>query len=212
MTSPAEQRKTLTRREMRRSERREAILTIAANSFFERGYAASTMSSIAARLGGSKSTLWNYFPNKGALFEAVVEQKVFAYREKLLLLFDDDGSLEHTLRSFCSLFIERVTTPSALTLHRLVHAEAGRFPEMGEIYFDSAPGMIQRKLADYLALQMDRGILPNDDAMLAARTLITQCMAGCYHQLLVGRLEATNPELIKADVDHAMLVFRRTYT
>ena len=40
--------------------------------FFEQGYTAASMSTIAARLGGSKGTLYNYFKSKEELFEAQV--------------------------------------------------------------------------------------------------------------------------------------------
>jgi hypothetical protein len=50
------------RREARRLSRREAILEVAERSFLEQGYAATTMSAIAAELGGSKGTLWSYLP------------------------------------------------------------------------------------------------------------------------------------------------------
>ena len=44
------------RREARRLTRREAILDVAQASFMEYGYAGTTMSAIAAMLGGSKGT------------------------------------------------------------------------------------------------------------------------------------------------------------
>ena len=47
-----------------RDQRREAILQVAREVFFEYGYSAASMSTIAARLGGSKGTLYNYFKNK----------------------------------------------------------------------------------------------------------------------------------------------------
>jgi TetR/AcrR family transcriptional repressor of mexJK operon len=54
----------------RRDKRREAILDVARSVFSEEGYAATSMSSIAARLGGSKGTLYNYFKSKEELFGA----------------------------------------------------------------------------------------------------------------------------------------------
>src|SRR6202789_1904440 len=56
----------------RRDQRREAILRVAGEVFLEEGYSAASMSTIAARLGGSKGTLYNYFKNKEELFEAQV--------------------------------------------------------------------------------------------------------------------------------------------
>src|ERR1700746_2932734 len=55
-----------------KDERREAIIEVARQVFFEEGYAAASMSTIAARLGGSKGTLYNYFKSKEELFEAYI--------------------------------------------------------------------------------------------------------------------------------------------
>src|SRR3546814_1468365 len=46
----------INRREERKTQRRASILEVARRSFFEKGYAATTMSGIAATLGGSQST------------------------------------------------------------------------------------------------------------------------------------------------------------
>src|ERR1700756_2129050 len=58
----------------RRDQRREAILKIAQEVFLEEGFAAASMSTIAARLGGSKGTLYNYFKSKDELFAAYIQE------------------------------------------------------------------------------------------------------------------------------------------
>ena len=56
-------------------EKREHILKVAYAAFLGEGYAATSMSSIAAKVGGSKATLYNYFSSKEELFAAVIEEK-----------------------------------------------------------------------------------------------------------------------------------------
>src|SRR5258708_22025925 len=58
-----------------RDARREAILDVAQDVFLEEGFANASMSTIAARLGGSKGTLYNYFKSKDDLFNAYVERR-----------------------------------------------------------------------------------------------------------------------------------------
>ncbi|MEH6724432.1 MAG: helix-turn-helix domain-containing protein, partial [Qipengyuania sp.] len=48
--------------------KREAILAAAAASFFEHGFAASSIEQIAADAGVSKVTIYNRFGDKRALF------------------------------------------------------------------------------------------------------------------------------------------------
>ncbi|WP_156106301.1 TetR/AcrR family transcriptional regulator, partial [Sphingobium sp. ba1] len=85
------------RREARRLDRRDTILTVAKAYFLEHGYAGTTMSGIAAALGGSKGTLWNHFPSKEDLFSAVLDRVATAYRAQLSQILDPCGVLEPTL-------------------------------------------------------------------------------------------------------------------
>src|SRR5579871_1168537 len=59
--------------ESQRSDaRRRAILEVGREVFLAQGYAAASMSEIAAKLGGSKGTLYNYFRSKEELFSAFI--------------------------------------------------------------------------------------------------------------------------------------------
>ena len=62
------------RREERRDERRDGILDVARDCFLADGYAATSMSTIAARLGGSKGTLYNYFKSKDEVYLALASE------------------------------------------------------------------------------------------------------------------------------------------
>ncbi|HLY77858.1 MAG TPA: TetR/AcrR family transcriptional regulator, partial [Caulobacteraceae bacterium] len=65
----------LTKTRLDRDARRELILDVAQEVFLEEGFANASMSTIAARLGGSKGTLYNYFKSKDELFTAYVERR-----------------------------------------------------------------------------------------------------------------------------------------
>ena len=54
--------------------KRQAILKAAAEVFREVGFERASMSEIRARIGGSKATLYNYFPSKDKLFFEVMYQ------------------------------------------------------------------------------------------------------------------------------------------
>ncbi|MEJ7927883.1 TetR/AcrR family transcriptional regulator [Sphingobium sp. AN641] len=199
------------RREARRQDRRDAILAVAAQSFLTNGYAGTTMSAIAATLGGSKGTLWSYFPCKEALFAAFLERATAAYRGRLSEIFDPCGDLRATLTRFCASLMERVMTPETIALHRLVVAESGRFPEIGRIYYERGPRITQTMLTGYLEGVMARGLVRRDDAGAAARALIGLCMASYYQQVLTGWVDAVPPEQIEREIDRAVVLFLRAY-
>lgn len=200
-----------TAREARRQDRREAILAVAAGSFLERGYAATSMSAIAAELGGSKGTLWSYFPSKQALFEAVLDYQTAAFRKQLVDVLDPCGDLRATLTRFCEGFLEKVTSPDALALHRLVQAETPRFPEVGEIFYERAPRMTQKLVGAYLERCMGDGRIRSGDPIRMTRRLIGLCLSGCHQRMMLGLEQRPTPEEFDQDVADAVDIFMRAY-
>ena len=199
------------RREANRLSRREAILDVAAASFLEHGYAGTTMSAIAAKLGGSKGTLWSYFESKEVLFAAVIERVTDAFRAQLLVILNTRDAIGPALRRFCAEFLRKITSPEAIALHRLVVGETNRFPEVGRIFYARGPQLTQRLLADFIEAAMARGELRSDDALTAARQLTALCMYGGHQQMLMGLAQALTPEAIQAEVDRATATFLRAY-
>ncbi|HKY81876.1 MAG TPA: TetR/AcrR family transcriptional regulator [Sphingobium sp.] len=201
----------LSRREARRRDRHDAIIDVAKRSFLENGYAATTMSGIAATLGGSKGTLWNYFPSKEELFAAVLSHATASYRADMAQILDSEGELEPTLRCFATEMLLKMTSAQSLALHRLVVAEGWRFPKMGAIFFELAPKNTRTLLSQFLRRAMDRGQLRREDPALAARTLITLILSGSYQHMLWGQITTTTPEQMEADTVHAIGCFLRAY-
>ncbi len=199
------------RRETRRQDRRDAILAVAQRSFCEHGYSATTMSAIAATLGGSKGTLWAYFPSKEALFTAVVDQATTAFRAQLSETLEPPGDIQPTLRNFCLRLMEKVVSPEAIALRRLIVAEAGRFPELGRIFYERAPRLTTILLADFLDGAMTRGQLRADTPLDAAHFLIQMCVSRCQQQLLFSLTDRIDAAQATADVDRALDLFMRAY-
>ena len=205
LTPPA-----LSRRDARRRDRRDAILEVAQQSFLEHGYAATTMSAIAATLGGSKGTLWNYFPNKEELFSAVLRHATAAYHARLARILDEHGELEPTLRCFASDLLRQVTLPESIALHRLAIAEAGR-SDMGAIFFEIAPRHTRALLGNFLVGAMERGQLRHADPERAAHTLITLTLSGCHQKIIWGQMDHPAAGQMDADVTFAVDCFLRAY-
>jgi AcrR family transcriptional regulator len=82
----------------RRKALRDQILRTAADCFRERGYRATTLDDIAARLGMSKATLYAYFRAKEAMLAAISRETIEAFTHGLGLVLDSDLSPEDKLR------------------------------------------------------------------------------------------------------------------
>lgn len=202
--------KVLTRREENREARRAAIVAIARDAFLDHGYAATSMSTIAGQLGGSKGTLWAYFPSKEDLFAAVLDDVTASFRQSLDDTLRPDRDWHMTLRDFAQRFLMKMLNPDSMRLHRLIIGESGRFPEIGQIFFARGPRIVMERLADYLRGRMDAGDLRPVDPMEAAMTLVQ--LTQLQHNLrLWGIIGLPDPAEIEAHADTVVDLFARAY-
>src|SRR5580700_6785988 len=119
-----------------RDDKREAIVRTALEAFLADGYAETSMSSVAAKVGGSKATLYNYFKSKEELFAAVVERKCEQIRKLLNEAeIEGGGDLKATLTNFGEHFVELLLSDDSIETFRLATAEAARFPEIGRAIY-----------------------------------------------------------------------------
>lgn len=162
----------LGKREARKQDRRDAIVAVARRSFLEDGYAATSMSGLLKTLGGSKATLWSYFRSKEELFGAVIADVTAAFRQQVKSELLTPGEMQATLVNFCRSFMNKTAHPDAVAAWRLVVAESGRFPEVGQIFYQQAAGHIERALATYISEQITAGRLRDEGATDMARVLI----------------------------------------
>src|ERR1700749_2415778 len=106
-----------------RDARREAILEVAEEVFLEEGFGAASMSTIAARLGGSKGTLYNYFKSKDELFEAYVMRRCVLNLDEIYVVRAEGESVRDLLTRLGRAYIGRVLSDENLRHFRLIIAE-----------------------------------------------------------------------------------------
>ncbi len=98
--------------------------------FLRDGFAATSIEVIAGTAGVSKRTLYARFTAKEAVFVAVVRRLIGTWLEGFDAAIEGAPSLEAALLAAGRRMLAVALTPAALALHRLVVAEAGRFPEL----------------------------------------------------------------------------------
>lgn len=169
------------------------------------------MSAIAAALGGSKGTLWSHFPSKEELFTAVIDRASAIFRAELTEILDPCGDLQRTLKTFCLRLQEKITSPNAIALNRLVVAEAARFPEVGRIFYERAPKLTIALLADFLSGAMARGQLRQDDPVFAAQMLMSVSYVRLQQQLIMGLASEITTAQREEEAERALHLFLRAY-
>lgn len=196
-----------------KDERRDAIVLIAKEVFASNGYAGTSMSNIAARVGGSKATLYSYFKSKEELFAAVVEKK----REQIEKLLNEaqlesGGDLRAALTHFGRRFLEMILSEEMIATHRLTTAEAARFPEIGRTIFTSGMQPNQRRMAEFLEQAKKKGQLREDtETAVAAEQFCDLCLSGIHRRCLWNVPPPPTIEEIRTNVARAVETFMRAY-
>lgn len=191
--------------------RRKAFVEAARELFFANGYAGTTMSSIAAKVGGSKTTLWTYFPSKEELFEAVVDDIVEQYGQMLAIDLPLDEPVIDVLRRFGTLLMTKLTATPILSLFRLVVGEAERFPHLAETFYDRGPRRGKARAAAWIGEKMVRGELRMGDPMRAVQQFTGLCQSGLYQFAMLNLAEGHELDRIEEDVDFAVDTFYRAW-
>jgi TetR/AcrR family transcriptional regulator, mexJK operon transcriptional repressor len=111
----------------------ERILDAATELFLADGYGATSIEAVAQRAQLAKRTFYHRFPDKAALFAAVVHRIIEGLRPPAGVPLYQGGSLDEILVRLARLILHASLTPMALALHRLIVAEAQRFPELAAI-------------------------------------------------------------------------------
>jgi len=200
---------TIGKRESQRLARRAHIISVAREHFFEHGYDGTIMSAVAARLGGSKGTLWNYFPSKEALFEAVVEDTAAGIRGQIEMPAEGGDPVERLTRLARSI-IDRSLSPIAIAMFRLIGPVADRRPEVGRIFFERGPGETQRMIGNYLAAHF-ADLLWTTDFHRAGIDLIAMAAAEFHFERMWGISKVPTGSQRDAHARHAALLFLRSY-
>ena len=191
-------------------ERRDHIIAVAAEAFADEGYGATSMSTIAARLGGSKATLYKYFPSKELLFEAVMQQRCQRVLAPLRdLRSSDDDDFESLLAGFGSRFLTRIYEAGALDVHRLIQSEGGRFPELAEVFFRAGPDNVVEELRATLDRFAASGLNECDDLYLAAGQFLGMVRGDRHLRFTAGLLPAPDQAEIDRHAAHAARIFAR---
>ena len=190
-------------------ERREHILAVAAQAFALEGYGITSMSTIAARLGGSKATLYKYFSSKEELFQAVMQRKSAAVIGPLAELADTSQDPKALLTAFGTIFLSRLCQPDALDIHRTVHGEGQRFPEVARTFFAYGPDAAYAILTPVLERFHQEGRIDCPDPRLAAEQFFAMVRGDIHMRVSSGLIPPPPDAEIARQVAHAVGIFLR---
>jgi TetR/AcrR family transcriptional repressor of mexJK operon len=189
--------------------KREAILAAAAASFFEHGFAASSIEQIAADAGVSKVTIYNRFGDKRALFAAAVEVECEQIRGSLQVPEVASGSLRDRLTAVGEAMVAFTSRPKMVQFERRIAAETEYDPAVGEAFLEAGPHRMKESFAALIAAMHEAGEVDVADPALAAEQFAGMCKG-------MGDLERrfgapVDPQRNRERIAGAVEVFCRAY-
>jgi AcrR family transcriptional regulator len=173
-------------------ERRRQIIAAAAGVFAHKGYTEATTKDIAQAAGITHAAIYHYFPNKHALFAAVLAAySLLADVAEVLRTAGADEEPRTVLTRLTLAMIDRLETAEEIPLFQLLMSEALRDPEA-----TAAARAVRRQftdaVADYLRAQQARGRLRLLDPELAA-----QFVVGSLAHCVLRRTVSGDPALLR---------------
>jgi AcrR family transcriptional regulator len=180
-------------------ETRAIIFEAARHEFSEKGFAATGMEQVARRAGVSTKTLYRLVPNKAALFEAMVTNRIAGFVSTVRLRACAGGAdVEAALSDALVACGELMLDGEVIALQRVILADTDKFPEIAETFYHKAITPTQNALAAWLRTQKERGRIALDDPFAAAGMLLGMLALQPLRAVMFGHVAPPSREEIEA--------------
>jgi AcrR family transcriptional regulator len=194
-------------------DRRNRYLEAALELFITHGFHGMSMDQLVAATGGSKATLYRYFPSKEALFEAIIDDVASNTVGTPAGVHDEEWSdvdLMDGLRLIGRAVAAGAMAERTIVLLRLALGEHQRFPQLGHTLFTHGPAVSYARLRHFLAAKCADGVAAIDDVQIAAEQFLGGIVGHQQLRLALGVDHAT-PEEMAARVEAAVRSFIAVY-
>jgi TetR/AcrR family transcriptional regulator of autoinduction and epiphytic fitness len=151
----------------RSGRKREDILDAALHEFEARGFRETSMDRIAATAQVSKRTVYNHFPSKDVLFDAMAARLIERVQSVTAHSYDPDQPIDGQLREIGVHVLDMLASPCFATLARVTLVEMIRSPELARKTYNLFRER-QSGLASWLGDAIAAGRLKVDDPVWAA--------------------------------------------
>lgn len=160
---------------------RERLLTIATQSFYEKGYYGVRMQEIADKAGLNKAMLNYYFRNKEQLFDAVFEQALGVLLPSLQRFFSDQAPLQEKISRLIDEYTDLLQTHPHVPVFIL--SELRMHPQKLDALSQNAPFQ-----TDLLLAQISKEVEAGKIRPVEPRTFVLHLFSCCIFPHVSGLL------------------------
>jgi AcrR family transcriptional regulator len=190
-------------------ETRQLIYEAARHEFAGSGYAATSMETVARRAGVSTKTLYRLIPNKAALFDGMVSERLDRFLSAVDLRTAEQQDLETALCAALMACADLALDEEVIGLQRMVLQEAGKFSDLAGVFYKNGIQRTLAALADWLRRQQKRGLIALDDVDEAAGMLLGMVTSAPRRAAMFGRVPLPPRAQIELRVRNCAALFLR---
>lgn len=191
--------------------KRKAIIAAATRLFLKNGFGATSMDDIAKAANVTKQTVYAHFKNKDRLFADIIAAECIRHSPDASMMTDAALPIEQLLVHIGKGFLEMISDPKGLAIHRLVMSEAERKPSLAKLFYETGPKRMNDLLTDYLALQNTRGVLHITNPASAA-SYFYSLLKGRYHLRMALKVKPLPSKAeLERHVKETVVVFMHLY-
>jgi AcrR family transcriptional regulator len=190
-------------------ETRKIIYEAARHEFAANGFAATSTETVARRAGVSTKTLYRIVPNKAALFEGVVSDRLDSFLSDFNLHVAEGADIETGLNAALMAYADLALDPDVVALQRIILQEAGQFPDLAATFYRNGIAGTVAALSNWLRVQVKRGLIDLDNVEEAAGILIGMVAGAPQRAAIFGGVPLPSRAQTKARVRKCVALFLR---
>ena len=196
-------------------EKHAAILAAAKSLFGERGYAGTSMDTVARKASVSKLTVYSHFGDKDGLFRAAVRERCAELFPEDMYLADEHTSVRRALLTIAMHHARLMTSRDSIGVWRAICSDrSGHGAQLGRLLWEEGPQRVHALVSEFLRGLDQQGRLAIEDPPRAA----TQFMALLKGDLHLKRMLGCEDEdcsgfeaEVQANAEAAVEMFVRAY-
>jgi TetR/AcrR family transcriptional repressor of mexJK operon len=193
-------------------EKRAAILAAAKRLFPLLGFEGTSMDAIAAEAAVSKLTVYSHFTDKETLFVAAIRARCTDQVPDALFDVDTSGPVRGQLEAIARAFLGLVTSPEAISLHRLLTASGSASPKLAQLFWEAGPLRMRQSFELFLEKEVEAGQLEIPDIPRAASQFFSLLKGELHARLLCGCTQSISAQDIDEHVQATVDLFLRACT
>jgi len=182
----------------------EDVLGGAREIFLRDGFEGASVDDIARAAGVSKATLYSYFSDKRELFREITRVECERMAETTLARIDFNAPPREVFTTAAHSLTRFLLSNFSLQMFRTCVAEAARFPELGQAFYQNGPEMGRARMVVYLKLAIERGQLHDVDPDMIAEQFSELCRARLWSRAIFGVQTSFSEAEINEVANHAV--------